>query len=703
MPPAPVRPQVPLAPVALAALVALAPSAVAEPLHELDLPLLEEAALQEARALPRAELVALRSKQVLRWGGGTFVQLEQTWNGLPVHGARIAAAYTPDGALRRLVGAPMSAAPPRTTPGIAAEQARTWAEEYAAVFKGEGSMWPSRSALGVLARKGQAPALVWVVDVSTSEPVGAWRVFVDAGDGEILGEQQQLFTAQGQVYGSNPLASELEEVTLPGVTSSLRNDYAWTSSCVDFDDQSWTCNEKRSWATPDSLGDFIFDPDPSSVEDPFAEVQMFWHLDRVARWFEDEFGFRTNFGVAGRAIEGIVNFQLQNAFFGDADGDGVPEVAFGQGGGVDYAYDADVVYHEFGHAVFGAVVDSGNGRWDEIGRLVAPSGLNEGSADFFSLAITGDPELGEYAGTAGFGNNDAIRNLDADRRCPDDIYGESHVDGELWGALGWNLIEDPTIGPDVAAQAVFGALNLWDDEVTFGAAGEALMEATDDLLDAGYITEAVHARMHEIIEDAGFADCGRVIRLDDGARPRQATFGANFQGNVRGFPMPNQYSLDAPEGTTSITFRIEDWLTSNAGLGYRLLVRRGAPIPFVRQGGGGGGGGFSAPEPTEFDFEQLGDGARRVLLDDRSDPPLEPGATYYFAVTSSPSSNMSGFAGAELEVSGETEFEPAIAPSDDDLDGSGCSGCASRLDGGAGSGALAFVLLLGVAVGRRRR
>jgi hypothetical protein len=54
-------------------------------------------------------------------------------------------------------------------------------------------------------------------------------------------------------------------------------------------------------------------------------------------------------------------------------------------------------------------------------------------------------------------------------------------------------------------------------------------------------------------------------------------------------------------------------------------------------------------------------------------------------------------------VSGETEFEPAIAPSDDDLDGSGCSGCASRLDGGAGSGALAFVLLLSVAVGRRRR
>jgi len=693
---------------AAALLSVVTATAHAEPLHELDLPMLEEAALAEVRALPRASLVQVESKQVLRWSAGTFVQMEQTWNGLPVHGARVAAAYTPDGALRRFVGAPIATSPLHQAPSITAAFAQGVAEEYAADWKGSGAMWPSRSSLGVLARKDARPALTWVVDVSTNEPIGAWRVFVDAATGEILGEQQRLFTAQANVYGSNPLASELQEVTLPGVTDQLRNDYAWTSSCIDFDEQAWQCDEKFSWATPDSLGDYFFDPDPANLEDPFAEIQMFWHLDKVAHWFEDHFGFRTDFGVFGSAIEGIVNFELQNAFYGDADGDNVPEVAFGQGGGIDYSYDADVVYHEFGHAVFGAVVDSGSGRWDDVGRLVAPAGLNEGTADFFSLAITGDPSLGEYAGGAGFGSDGSgIRELDADRHCPTDIYGESHVDGEMWGALGWNLIEDPTIGAEIASQAVFGALNLWDDEVTFGSAGEALVEAVDALRDTGNIDDTQHARMNEIIAAAGFDDCSRVIALDGGAQPRQATSGGVRQdGGIRSFPMPNQYSVDAPEGTTSLTFRVDDWLSSNPAMGYRVLVRRGDYVPFELVGGGGGGpGGGGSPEPQEFDVEFRDDGALEFVLDDRSDPVLEPGATYYFAVMSMPGKGMTGFAFAELEVSGETEFDASLVENpadDDDGDGDGCSGCAAAVQGGGSTSLFALLGVLGLALRRRR-
>ena len=677
----------------------LASTAQAEGFSDFDLPLLQEAALLEAESLPRAELLQLQDKQVLRWAGGSFVQLEQTWNGLPVHGARVAAAYTPDGALRRWITEPMASSPVQQAPSITAISARQLAEEYVGVMKGRGSMWPSRSHLGVLARKVEKPALSWVVDVSTSEPVGAWRIFVDAASGEVLGEQKQLFTAQADVYGSNPFASDLEEVTLPGVTDSLRNEYVWTSSCVDFDDQDWRCLEKFNWATPDSVGDFIFDPAPTELEDPFAEVQMFWHLDKVAHWFEDHFGFRTNFGSAGSAIEGIVNFELQNAFYGDADGDGIPEVAFGQGGGVDYSYDADVVYHEFGHAVFGAVVEGGGGRWDDVGRLVAPSGLNEGTADFFSLAITMDPELGEYAGTAGFGSDDAIRNLDADRHCPTDIYGESHVDGEMWGAMGWNLIEDPTIGPDIASQAVFGALNLWGDEVTFGAAGEALLEATDALLDSGNIDETQHARMGEIVAAAGFDDCSRVIALDEGQQPRQATFGGVGQGAVLGFPMPNQYSLDAPEGTTRLTFRVDEWSASNPDMGWVLYVRRGDTVPLERSGGGGFGGTFDA---VEYDFSERDEGDFELRLDADSNPPLQVGETYYFAVMSSPGKGMSGFAGAELMVSGEIEWTaPPTDGEENGLEGNACSGCASAIQG---RGTAGWALLVGlVFLARRRR
>lgn len=680
-------------------LLAVSPAS-AGTLTDLDLPMLEESALIEVTTLPRASALEVTPRQTLRWLGGAFVQMDQTWNGLPVHGARLSASYDPDGSLRRFVGTPLAKAPAQQAPSITAVAARTAAEEYVAAFKGNGSMWPSRTELGVLARDGEA-ALSWVIDVSTSEPVGAWRIFVDAASGEILGEQQELFTARANVYASNPSASELEEVELLDVDGVLRNDYAWTNSCTDFDGQAWQCNAKQTQALPDSVGDFFFTPDPLDTNDPFAEVQMFWHLDLVARWFEDMFAFRTNFGQFGQSIEGIVNFQLSNAFFGDADGDGVPEVAFGQGNGVDYSYDADVVYHEFGHAVFGSVVDSGNGRYDEYGRLVAASGLNEGSADFFSMAITLDPQLGEYAG-GGFGSEGAIRELDEDRHCPSDIYGQSHTDGQLWASLGWNMIEDPAIGPEVAAHAFFGALNLWNDEVTFGSAGEALLEAIEDLHESGNIDDAQLQRMNELVDVSGFADCSRVIALDEGVRPRQATFGVVYQGNTRWFPMPNQYSIDAPVGTTSLTFRVEDWATSNPDMEFRVIVRRGEHVVFERQGGGGFGGSLVV---AESDFEETDDrDGFRILLDDRSDPPLEPGATYYFAVTSWPTEGMSGFGSAEAEVSGAIEFDPALAEGEVpvDGDGTGCAGCASRMDAGAGAGWLAVLGLLGL-LGLRRR
>lgn len=665
-----------------------------------DRSMLQAAAVHEAELLPRAAALEVDAGEVLRWKGGSFVQLEQSWNGLPVVGGSLRAAYAEDGSLRRFVGAPLRAAPLRAEPTLTLDAARARAEDWARVMHGDGSLWPSRGELAVLA--GESPTLVWAVKVSTSEPVSASTVWIDAADGTVLGEQQDLWTAQGQVYASNPGASELEVVTLPDVDDELRNEYAWVESCIDFDEQRWECNEMFSWATPDAFGDFVFDPDPLSSEDPFAEVQMFWHLDLVTRWFEDRFNFRVkSFAGFPTAIQGVVNFNLANAFYGDIDGDNQGEVSFGQGGGVDFSYDADVVYHEFGHAVFGSVVDSGNGRYDSIGRLVAPAGLNEGSADFFSLAITGDPQVGEYAG-GGFGSSGAIRDLDADRRCPDDIYGESHVDGEIWGAFGWNLIEDPAIGAEAAAQIVFGALNLWGDEVTYGAAGRSIHESAEVLVEEGYLTEEQSALVYEHLEAVGLEDCGRVIRLDEGAQPAQYTYGGRGGFGEFGSPMPNQYSLDAPVGTTRVTFEVDEWLTNNQGLEYTVYVRRGEPVFFELQTSGGNG--WARPVPTEFDAAFEDDGGFRLRIEEGGEVELEPGATYYFAVMSRPSEQMQGFGGAHLEVSGEIEFDPALAAADDDdaaLDGQGCADCNADVSGGGGS--LLGLLALGLLGMRRRR
>mgnify|MGYP000108751221 FL=1 len=652
-----------------------------------------------ALSVPDVELTHMRT---LHWGGGSFVQAQQSWKGLPVFGGRLVANYADASMLRGVTGSPLRVGPPSLTPVTSADAAIAHARDLVQGMLGTGETWSPRTELGVLAREGRG-TLVQVVDVSTAEPLGAWRVFVDATTGAVITWEQRLWTARAEVYASNPSASELVDVELPDVTDSLSNAYTRVVSCTDFDDQQWQCNAVEEQATPDANGDFYFTPDPTSSDDPFCEVQMFWHLDLVSRWFEDQFGFRaqSQFG-SDTAIEGIVNFDLQNAFYGDADGDGTAEVAFGQGGGIDYAYDADVVYHEFGHAVFGSVVDSGGGRFDEYGRLVAPSGLNEGSADLFAIAITGDPLLGEYAGSSSLGDG-AIRDLEPDRHCPTDIYGESHVDGELWASLGWNLIEDEAIGGIVTAHMVFGALNLWGEEVTFGAAGEALMESADLLVESGFITQAQRDAAQVHIEASGFADCGRVIRLDEGQRPLQVVFGVVGQNGPRSLPTANQYSMDAPEGTSRIRFFVDEFNVSNPDMGWTAYLRRGEHVLLEREEGGGG---FRPPEATEYDHRIDGEGEDRIIeLTEDSDPPLEPGATYYLSVFSRPLKGMQGWGFGEISITAEANIDPVDPAGDDDDDGvtgEGCGSCSSQV-GGSGGSAFALLLLGALIGGRRRR
>lgn len=645
---------------------------------------------------PTTELTRSTSR-VLHWGGGHFVHVEQTLDGMPVAGGRIVMAYDHDASLRAIHGDTELRAPLSTTPSVPIETALALSAELAADL-GDGVLWPPRHELS-LVRVGSRTHLAWAIDRSIRAPLSAFRFYIDAHNGGLLRTEQRLFTAQGEVYPSNPVSSELTEVTLNDVDEdSLSNDYAYVKSCSDFNNQTWICNAKESQATPDTEGNYFFDPDALGSPDPFSELQMFFHLDLVARWFETEFGFRTDFGLAGDAVEGLVNFPLQNAFYGDADGDGLPEVAFGEGGGVDYAYDADVVYHEFGHAVFGTVVEAGSGRFDEYGRVSGPSALNEGSADLFSLAITGDSSLGEYAGASALGSG-AIRDLEDDRHCPTDIFGESHVDGEIWGAFGWNVIDDPILGSQIAAHLVFGALNSWGDEVTWQIAGESLLEANDALLDSDFIDEGQHAALLAHIEAAGLDDCGRVVRLDEDQRPTQLIRARRTQsGEARASSLYTQFSLDAPVGAERLRFFVEDLNYDDPNGAYRVYVRRGQYVHHDLEDVETPNGTFQFASVADYDF--LVDGSEEgvvVELTEDSEPPLEPGATYFFAVAGYPGEKLEGRANGTITLRGTAEINEPEVEDDDDLagdgDGSGCTACssvASRVSSLAWSLALAL-------------
>lgn len=627
------------------------------------------------------------------WGGGRIERTTWRWMGHDVVGAARTRFVLPDGRIHRTVDNPVRVAPFSAVPSIDAGRAGRIAADAFADEWGLVGTTTGPTSLEVWTRGGHG-TLAWAQSVRSDDGQVGHRMWIDAHDGRLLGSRPDLFQAAARIYPTNPEASSLEEVELDSIPERLWNEYATVSSCAEWLDDKWICEEKEYQASADPDGAFYYEPAPMSLDDPFAEVQMFYHIDVAARYFEEEFDFRADYGQGPAPVEGIVNFPLQNAFFGDADADGRPEIAFGQGGGVDFAYDADVIYHEFGHGVFGQVVDATGGRYDNYGRLVAPYGLNEGTADLLSLVLTGDPLLGEYAGSGPLGGT-AIRDLGPDRICPVAVYGESHEDGMLWAALGWNLIEDPAVGARVTAHLVMGALASWPAEgVDWTLAGNSLVDSADTLLEAAFIDAAQHARILEIVGAAGFIDCTRWVPLDHDQEPKQIiTARIGQDGTPRTPPLANPFSLDAPAGTTELRFYVEEYETGEADMGWKVYLRRGEPVWFDLVEGQNG---RVSAVPELFDLVFDGSGVGKVVeLNATSDPPLEVGATYHFAVTADIDDDFEGWGFGEITVRGEIDWGVPPPPAEEDVQGDGCSGC--------GTGASALLPFMPWGFRRRRR
>lgn len=643
----------------------------------------------------QAATTTLHTERVTDWTAGTFVRFEQHLGGIPVERGSIVVNLDPTDNVRRVVGERLPETDLSLVPTLTVEAGIAAADAVTDQLFGERDLWPSRGELRVWEDRDGDPRLVWAVDSSSAEPLGTYRSLVDAHTGEVVAMRPTLRHAKAEVYAENPQVSELSEVELPRLTgdgTTMRGENGRVVSCIDWGTNDFgggECKEKASLAIADDAGDFFFEPNASSADDPFAEVQMYYHLDKVAQYFADAHGFRHR-----TPIEAIVNFDYDNAFFGDADGDGVGEIAFGQNSRADFGYDGDVVYHEFVHSVFNEIATSGFFGADEYGLDVAAGSLNEGSADLFSLVLTGDPQLGEYAGR-GFGLNGPVRDLDVDLRCPDNLYGESHEDGKIWGAMGWKMIADDRVGPDVVGQLIFGVLEAFPRQITWKNAGETLVTVAGDMLDAGAIDQTTHDAILEHAENAGFPGCERIIPLDTGLTPTMYTIFAAF-GGIQYLPVTAQFSLDAPEHTTEVRFQIDEWRVNQPAMAWTVFVRRGDFIRHEVEANGF----FDVPVPTDFDFYVDGDDELpNVVLNEFSDPPLIPGETYYFSLAARDGGGLQGFAGGEVTVSGQvTIVEPEPVPEpEENVRACGCDSATGGL------GALFLFPLISLVARRRRR
>lgn len=115
---------------------------------------------------------------------------------------------------------------------------------------------------------------------------------------------------------------------------------------------------------------------------------------------------------------------------------------------------ADVVYHEYGHAIT-------NYFYNSFGQPFQNGGMGEGYSDIFAITLTGDPVLG--IGFSSTNPNTSIRRYDINPKIfPQNLVGQVHADGEIICGAWWRtggLIGNNRTMMEILAESMYALAN----------------------------------------------------------------------------------------------------------------------------------------------------------------------------------------------------------------------------------------------------
>lgn len=324
------------------------------------------------------------------------------------------------------------------------------------------------------------PRPAWkVVLVATQQP-GEWKVYVDASTGEVLRVVKLLKSAHGRVFDPHPVAT-LNDTTLED--DSAIPDAAYTVvELIDLDgsghlDGPFVSTVNTQNRIKRSDGRYLF----SRADRPFKEVMVYFHIDRVQRYIQS-LGFDN---VMNRQIAvDIAGLVVDNSDYSPI----TKALRFGIGG-VDDAEDAEIILHEYGHAIQDNQVP---------GFGVSPEcqAMGEGFGDYLGASFFADVKpavlracVGSWDAVAYSGDNPpSLRRIDSNKKYPRDLHGEEHDDGEIWSACLWEIRE--ALGGRTADRLIIAHHFLLTPQSSFEDAGNALI-TTDRQLNEGRNVELI--------------------------------------------------------------------------------------------------------------------------------------------------------------------------------------------------------------------
>jgi hypothetical protein len=215
-------------------------------------------------------------------------------------------------------------------------------------------------------------------------------------------------------------------------------------------------------------------------DDRFEQVMAYYWVTEAQKYIQS-----LGFGVSLRPINmepqdvRINQWGLDNSYSWDKH----DVLRFGKGG-VDDAEDADVILHEYGHAM----MDSQREPFGDFGTSLEAGAIGEGFSDYWAatvaqvIAPSPDPACIADWDSVSYTREEphCLRRLDRNLHYPEDLSGYIHWDGQIWSQALWEIrtrlghvtadtiileaqfdFRPDTSMPDAAAVTVETALRLY--------------------------------------------------------------------------------------------------------------------------------------------------------------------------------------------------------------------------------------------------
>lgn len=277
--------------------------------------------------------------------------------------------------------------------------------------------------------------LVHRVTVPAQDPIGDWVVAIDAKSGEILRvhDQRVFDTGTGKVFNPDPITTTQDPSLVDnGDSNALIPDAAYdTLALTDLDppiggfyslDGLWariTDHEAPTHAAPQLADPNLYIYDRSNLN--FEDVNVYYHITAFQNYMQSIGVFGANQRVQELDAHGLSGADNSHYVLSTT------QIAYGDGG-VDDAEDADVVIHEYGHAIHHNIVPSWGGG--------DASRMGEGFGDYLAWSWSmqqstfGEADVFNWDGHNAFWPGRLA--VDSTLHYPEDNSGVHTPGGTLW-------------------------------------------------------------------------------------------------------------------------------------------------------------------------------------------------------------------------------------------------------------------------------